>query len=150
MDFVIEGLRRFPLPLLQDMEGLRFSCTRALNTAVFAVVETRYVLLHSPQVGSTANSLPPHGTRGQPGVGRNTVLSLCIGGHWGRGWRRKRHGETQREAYPQERWWDEVSRELRDIPQAGCRNPRFARMTLCRTTSLSPLPVGQQRGLEGL
>lgn len=59
MDFVIEGLRRFPLPLLQDMEGLRFSCTKALNTAFFAVVETRYVLLHSPQVGSTANSWDP-------------------------------------------------------------------------------------------
>lgn len=93
---------------------MRFSCTRALNTALFAVVETQYVLLRSPQVGSNANSVLPPGIWGQPGTGSNTVLSLCIGGHWGRGWRRKRHGETQREAYSQERWWDEVSHELRD------------------------------------
>lgn len=43
------------------MEGLRFSCTRALNTVLFTMVEKQYVLLHSPQVGSTANSLPPPG-----------------------------------------------------------------------------------------
>lgn len=119
---------------------MRFSCTRALNTALFAVVETQYVLLHSPQVGSNANSLLPPGTWGQPGTGSNTVLSLCTGGHWGRGWRRKRHGETHREAYPQERWWDEVSHELRDTSPGGvlelqvCKNDTVPDIFLVTTS----------------
>lgn len=80
------------------MVGLGVPCTRVLNSALFPMVDTGHVLLHSLYVGGTDTLCLLLGIWVQPGVG-GTQYSACVLGETGE--EKGKGGGAQGEAHSQ-------------------------------------------------